>query len=153
MRPVVTLGPATRDHAAAIVRAFEWLFAPPGSKPADWDEDQALRRAREVITNENSDVLVAELAGELVGFCSVALDLRSIRFGQRAWVEDLAVAPAHRSAGIGKALLDAAKAWAREHGADHLELDSGDGRVDAHRFYRREGASWESRGFGWVLDG
>jgi ribosomal protein S18 acetylase RimI-like enzyme len=28
-----------------------------------------------------------------------------VRFGQRAWVEDLAVHPDHRSAGHGKALL------------------------------------------------
>ena len=30
-------------------------------------------------------------------------------------------------------------AWARDHGCTHLELGSGTGRVDALRFYRREG--------------
>ena len=38
----------------------------------------------------------------------------------RCWVEDLAVNPEHRSQGVGKALLDAAKEWARERGATHL---------------------------------
>ncbi len=52
---------------------------------------------------------------------------------------------------MGKALLDAAKDWARERGATHLELDSSDARADAHRFYERERPSWQSRSFGWEL--
>jgi len=38
-------------------------------------------------------------------------------------------------------LLDAATDWARERGCTHLELASGAGRKDAHRFYLREGMS------------
>jgi GNAT superfamily N-acetyltransferase len=83
--------------------------------------------------------------------CTVSLDLRSIRFGLRAWVEDLAVDPARRSSGVGKALLDAAKAWGRARGATHLELDSGDARADAHRFYERERPDWAGRCYGWAL--
>ena len=85
------------------------------------------------------------------GICTVYLDLDSVRFGQRAWVEDLAVDPEHRSAGIGKQLLDAAKDWGRSRGATHLELDSAEARADAHRFYEREQPSWRSISFGWEL--
>ena len=74
-----------------------------------------------------------------------------MRFGQRAWVEDLAVHPGRRSLGVSRGLLDAGKAWAREHGASHLELDSGDARHDAHRFYEREAPSSTSRAFSWRL--
>jgi hypothetical protein len=52
---------------------------------------------------------------------------------------------------VGKALLDAAKRWAHEGGATHLELDSAFARRDAHRFYERERPSWDSRSFGWLL--
>jgi GNAT superfamily N-acetyltransferase len=79
------------------------------------------------------------------------MDFDSVRFGRRCWVEDLAVDPQRRSEGIGKALLDAAKEWARGAGATHLELDSGLARTDAHRFYEREGLSWKSYSFGWEL--
>ena len=89
--------------------------------------------------------------GTLVGFCTAYQDLHSVRFGYRAWVEDLAVDPGHRSQGVGKALLDAAKAWGRERGATHLELDSAEARSDAHRFYDREGAQYRSVCFGWHL--
>ena len=61
------------------------------------------------------------------------------------------VDPERRSLGIGKALLDAAKAWGRERGATHLELDSAEARADAHRFYEREGAQYRAISFGWQL--
>ena len=61
------------------------------------------------------------------------------------------VSPEHRSEGVGKALLDAAKDWGRAHGATHLELDSGEARAEAHRFYEREGPSWRSKQYAWEL--
>lgn len=100
---------------------------------------------------DEAAVFVADAAGEVIGFCTVYLDIPSVRFGQRSWVEDLAVHPERRSAGIGRQLLAAAKDWARERGATHLELDSATSRVAAHRFYKREQPSWRSVCFGWEL--
>jgi GNAT superfamily N-acetyltransferase len=137
--------------AEALIAVFEWLFAPPGMPPPAWDPARALAAVRRVIESERSEIFLADEGGAIAGFCTVALDLDSIRYGRRAWVEDLAVDPERRSQGAGKALLDAAKDWARERGASHLELDSGDARVDAHRFYRREQPTWESRCFSWIL--
>jgi GNAT superfamily N-acetyltransferase len=142
---------ARDDEVPAMLALYEWLFAPPGSKPALWDDARAAVAMRQAIESHDSVVLVADDGGELVGFCTGYQDMHSVRFGYRAWVEDLAVDPARRSEGIGKALLDAAKAWAKERGATHLELDSGAARPDAHRFYEREGPSWRSRCFGWEL--
>jgi GNAT superfamily N-acetyltransferase len=134
-----------------IVPLYEWLFAPPGHRPPTWDEARAAVALRGAIESHDAVVLLAEEGGELVGFCTGYQDMHSVRFGYRAWVEDLAVHPERRSHGIGKALLDAAKDWARERGATHLELDSSDARPDAHRFYERERPSWTSRCFAWEL--
>jgi len=142
---------AREGEEQAIVALYEWLFAPPGSRPAAWDERRAAVALRQAIESHDSCVLVAECDGPLVGLCTVYQDLHSVRFGCRAWVEDLAVDPRHRSRGVGKALLDAARAWARERGATHLELDSAEARTDAHRFYEREGAQYRSVCFGWEL--
>lgn len=57
-----------------------------------------------------------------------------------------------RSEGVGRLLVDAATEWARERGCTHLELASGAGRVDAHRFYRREGMD-ENRVFKREIEG
>lgn len=144
--------PARADEADAIVPLYEWLFAPPGSRPPAWDPDAAADRLRSAIASDESTILVAAEGERLVGICSAYIDLLSVRFGLRCWVEDLAVDPERRSAGIGAALLDAARDWAAERGASHLELDSGMARPDAHRFYEREGAIWPSKSFTWLLD-
>jgi GNAT superfamily N-acetyltransferase len=139
------------DEADTLVSAYDWLFAPPGSQPPHWDPGKATGRLREAIASGASEVLVADVDAAIVGICTVYLDHDSVRFGQRAWVEDLAVHPEHRSAGVGKQLLDAAKDWGRSRGATHLELDSSEARADAHRFYDREQPSWRSICFGWEL--
>ena len=134
-----------------VLAMYEWLFAPPGSKPRQWDPDSALLRLRQAISSPRSTILVAADRGRLIAFCTAYVELNSVRFGQRCWVEDFAVDPERRSQGVGAALLNAAKAWARNAGATHLELDSGLARGDAHRFYEREGGTRQSYTFGWEL--
>lgn len=142
---------ATHADVDALVAAYDWLFAPPGMMPPGWDPSVAAERLSALIGNPRGLALVATGDDAVTGFCTVYLDILSVRYGQRAWVEDLAVAPDARSTGIGGQLLEAAMAWARDHGADHLELDSAFARPDAHRFYERTGPSWDARSFGWRL--
>ncbi len=135
-----------------LLPAYEWLFAPPGAKPPQWDPQRATVALGQAIDSPEATVLVAvDRGGTPVGICTAYHELLSVRFGDRVWVEDLAVHPDRRSQGIGKGLLDAAKAWARKRGATHLELDSAETRADAHRFYEREGPSWRSVCFAWEL--
>ena len=147
----VVIAAAGPDDAAQLVATYEWLFAAPGSRPPRWDPQAAAERLRRAAAAGDSVVLVARADGAVVGICTTYLDFESVRFGRRAWVEDLAVDAERRSLGIGKRLLDAAKDWARERGATHLELDSAHARTEAHRFYEREGPSWSSICFGWEL--
>ena len=142
---------AVPDEVERVLGMYEWLFEPPGSLPPAWDPERARSAIAEAISDATSTVLVAEHRGELLGFCSAYIELNSVRYGVRCWVEDLAVSPQHRSEGVGKALLDAAKDWGRERGATHLELDSGEARADAHRFYDREAPAWRGYQYTWML--
>ncbi len=142
---------AVPGEVERVLGMYEWLFAPPGSVPARWDPNRARDAIAAAIADEDSTVLVAEHRGELLGLCTAYLELNSVRFGPRCWVEDLAVSPQHRSQGVGKGLLDAAKEWARERGASHLSLSSAESRADAHRFYEREEPDQRSLLFGWDL--
>jgi GNAT superfamily N-acetyltransferase len=143
---------ARLEEVGTIVPLYGWLFAPPGSRPDAWDPERAADALAGAIGSEDSAVLVAEHDGRLIGFCTAYIDLESVRFGRRCWVEDLAVDPDRRSEGVGAALLAQARDWARGRGATHLELDSAEARTDAHRFYEREDASWRSISYSWVLD-
>ncbi len=147
--PVVR--PAELEDVERVLAMYEWLFAPPGTQPPIWDPQRAAAALEHAVGSDDAIVLVAEAGGELVGICTAYDDIRSVRFGRRVWVEDLAVHRERRSLGIGKRLLDEAKQWARARGASHLELDSAESRPDAHRFYERERPSWRSVSYGWQL--
>jgi GNAT superfamily N-acetyltransferase len=149
--PVVTIRAAEHHDVGEVVGAYEWLFAAPGIRPAGWEPRRAAAALSRVIVSDVAAVLIAELDSALVGFCTVYVDFESVRFGKRAWVEDLAVHPDLRSLRIGKRLLGEAKDWARAHGAARIELESAEARKDAHRFYEREMPDWRSACFGWEL--
>jgi GNAT superfamily N-acetyltransferase len=142
---------ARKGEEDRILPAYEWLFAPPGRRPQGWDPNSAAAALAEAIASSSSSVLVAENGTEIVGLCTVYLELNSVRFGQRCWVEDLAVHPDHRSQGIGGALLDAAEDWARRAGATHLELDTGVARTDSQRFYERRKPATVGFSYSWEL--
>jgi GNAT superfamily N-acetyltransferase len=66
---------------------------------------------------------------------------------RKLYVDDLVTDAAHRSGGVGTALLTELERRAAALGCRVLELDSGHQRTDAHRFYLREGFADVSRHF------
>ena len=84
-----------------------------------------------------------EIAAATVGADVLALAVfrcyRNTSSGVHFYVDDLVTAAVARSRGIGKVLLDWLAGEARSRGATRLRLDSGTQRIDAHRFYHREG--------------
>jgi GNAT superfamily N-acetyltransferase len=147
----VEIREAARAEVERVLGMYEWLFESPGYLPPGWDPERAKAALSEAIEAEGSTVLVAERRGELLGFATAYLDLDSVRFGPRCWVEDLAVEPGRRSEGLGGALFDAAQEWARERGATHLELDTGLAREDAQRFYERREPAAKGFSYSWRL--
>jgi len=147
----VVIRAAALEDVDRVLQMYEWLFAPPGTRPARWEPQRAAAALGRAVSSDSAIVLIATLGTEFVGFCTAYEELESVRFGRRVWVEELAVHPDRRSLGIGKQLLDDAKRWARARGATHLELDSGEARTAAHRFYERERPSWRSISYGWEL--
>lgn len=141
----------TLEDVDVVLEACAWLFEPPASVPDLWNPVAARERLVDLCAASRSAAFVAELDGEIVGFSTVYLDVDSLRFGQRAWLNEMAVDVRHRSRGVGRTLLHHTNTWARDHGANHLLLDSGTARTDAHRFYRRESPTFEAICFGWRL--
>jgi GNAT superfamily N-acetyltransferase len=60
-------------------------------------------------------------------------------YGKQLYVDDLITDEARRSSGVGRALLGYLEQKARAAGFDNLTLDSGTQRLQAHKFYFREG--------------
>jgi GNAT superfamily N-acetyltransferase len=66
---------------------------------------------------------------------------------RKLYVDDLVTDEGARSRGVGALLLAHLEERAAAAGCHVVELDSGHQRVDAHRFYRREGFADVSRHF------
>jgi len=123
----------------AVLALLEQLWEPPGARAPGYTPERGREGFRHAAGHPEADVLLAVDGEAIVGLASVYADILSIRYGKRCWLQDLVVRKDRRARGVGKLLLDAAREWARERGCTHLELGSGIGRKDAHRFYLREG--------------
>ncbi len=95
------------------------------------------------ILGEDSDVLVAEKDGHIIGLASVfsvTVEPKPYRIQQTCCeLDTVFVQEAYRNQGVGKALLDAARQWAGERGCDSLQLMTLGENEAARRFYQREG--------------
>jgi GNAT superfamily N-acetyltransferase len=84
---------------------------------------------------------------EIVGFAITTLSF-GLEYGRLAELEDLFVVPAHRRAGIGRALIDDSADWARSRGCRALELvvaPNGANVDHLFNYYAHQGFTSEGR--------
>jgi GNAT superfamily N-acetyltransferase len=87
-----------------------------------------------------ASALIAEVDGQAAGYAIHFPTFSTFLAIQGVWLEDLYVRPAHRKGGVGRALLAAVAALARERGAERLEWSALDWNELALGFYRGLGA-------------
>lgn len=139
-----TVRKATLDDVDAIQRLFRQLdrhhvdLFPDVFQPVDGDARPSEVVAQS-ITDEDTDYLVAERDGEIVGFLSVAKrshpPVPMFRPHDFAMVENAVVDRTHRGQGIGTAMFGAAIAWAREKGLAFIQTGVWTENHRARSFY------------------
>jgi ribosomal protein S18 acetylase RimI-like enzyme len=99
---------------------------------------------RKAVEKHQGSILVAELAGKVVGYCTLLTacdssdDTDEVLY-RYSYVWDLGVAAQHRSAGIGRILIEEAERIARAAGIPWLRLNVLAANAAARRFYSRLG--------------
>ena len=88
-----------------------------------------------------AETLIAERGGRAVGFALYFTTFSTFLCKPGLYLEDLFVEPAHRGAGIGKALLRRLAALARERDCGRLEWRVLDWNEPSIRFYESLGAT------------
>lgn len=84
----------------------------------------------------NNRLLVMEIGGAVAACLQLTFIPGLSRLGaERAQIESVRVAAAHRGAGLGGKLIEAAIAEARRHGSQIVQLTTDKTRSDARRFY------------------
>jgi GNAT superfamily N-acetyltransferase len=94
-------------------------------------------RMKEIFAG-GAEMAVAVEAGVVRGV-TVFRVLEKTHSGRELYCDDLVSDEAHRSTGVGRALVAYMKEVCRERGCGVLALDSGTQRQQAHKFYFREG--------------
>jgi ribosomal protein S18 acetylase RimI-like enzyme len=112
---------------------------PSGEQIADPYLDLMFQRCREF----SGVVLVAEVDRAVVGFVTIWTRYRSSEPdddpAEHGFISDLVVSATHRGRGIGRLLLRAAEARAREAGARTIQLSVKAGNAAARALYAAEG--------------
>ncbi len=87
----------------------------------------------------NSRVLVCEVDGQVAGFIAFDFLTQLVVKGDFVRISCFSVDEAARSKGVGKMLEDELTKQALERNCDRIEVHCHSRRVDAHRFYFRQG--------------
>jgi GNAT superfamily N-acetyltransferase len=124
---VVTVRPATEADAPAVAELLTILGSP------GVDATEAARRLR----RGHEDVLLACVDGRPRGLVAVKVELYFGHADPVTHITALVTDPAVRRGGLARALVLAAREWARERGCAGIELTCGltPAREAAHRFY------------------
>ena len=85
-------------------------------------------------------LLGARHGGELVGYACLYWTFTSLVPAERVLMNDLFVSEAARGQGVGRALIEASAAVARERGVTHLEWATAPDNLTAQRLYDSTGA-------------
>ncbi len=138
--------PGRREDAAEAARL--WMQSAKEHKLYDHvyatarDAEKVMRRfLADLSSSSHSCLLIAEKNGKMVGFLSGELREGSPAFKPNTWaaVEDVYVAPDHRSLGAGHALFEEYQKWAQRKGANGVSLQVAAGNARARKFYEELG--------------
>ncbi len=95
----------------------------------------------DLTTSSHAFLFVAEHDGRTVGFVSGELREGSPTFRPKTWasVDDVFVKPDYRNLGVGRALLESVKTWAKERGAHGISLQVAAANERGRKFYEELG--------------
>jgi GNAT superfamily N-acetyltransferase len=120
---IVFAGPEDAPSIAAMACALtEEITAVAGDRQFDLDPAATAALCRDLLADGRYLVLLARLGGEALGFAGLSEGRSLYAGGAIGTIQELYVAPAHRSGGVGAALLDAAADLARERHWRRLEV-------------------------------
>ena len=139
----LTIRHGHREDAAEVARlwmqsAKEHTFHDPIYATIP-DAERIMRRfLADVASSGHSFLFVAEHDGRTVGFVSGELRASSPTFRPKTWaaVDDVFVEPDHRNLGVGRALLESVRRWAKERGVDGISLQVAAANERGRKFYK-----------------
>ena len=92
---------------------------------------------RDLLSEANSHILVAEIKGVVVGFLNFTTRKTILHRGLSGLIDELIVAKSYRGKGIGRQLLSSAIKKSRQLGCCEVEVSTEKTNIKAREFYRQ----------------
>lgn len=136
---------ATVDDIPAISELYREQFREMAKLIPDFikEGNQSVEFLEKTISNDDSDILVYENDGRVVGFILLQAkerpDFDFMLPGKYCYIMDVIVTEAHRNNGFGTALMNSAKDWAKEQDCNFVNLDVLSNNAGAITIYKKLG--------------
>ncbi len=120
---------ATNNDIPAISELYREQFREMAKLIPDFikEGDQSTEFVKNTIADEESDILIYQNDGMVVGFILLQAKIRPdfpfMLPGKYCYIMDIIVSENHRGKGFGTALMNAAKDWAKERNCNFINLD------------------------------
>lgn len=120
---------ATENDISAISELYREQFREMSKLIPDFikEGDQSIEFLEKSISNNESDILVYENDGIIVGFillqAKVRPDFDFMLPGKFCYIMDIIVTEKERNKGFGTALMNSAKDWAKDRDCSFINLD------------------------------
>ena len=92
-----------------------------------------------ILSENNSHILVAEIGGVVVGFVNFTTRKTILHRGLSGLIDEIIVAKSYRGKGLGKQLLSSAIEKSRQLGCCEVEVSTEKTNIRAREFYRQCG--------------
>lgn len=136
---------ATNNDIPAIAELYREQFREMAKLIPDFikEGDQSVEFLEKTISNDDSDILVYENDGIVVGFILLQAKERPVFDfmlpGKYCYIMDVIVTENSRGKGFGTALMNSAKDWAKEQDCNFVNLDVLSNNTGAITLYKKLG--------------
>ena len=134
---IAPVAPAEFERLLPLIAAYQRFYE---VEQVDEERNRAFFR-RFLAPSEDGMLLGAWTDGDLLGYACLYWHFSSTQATETVLMNDLFVSERARGRGVGRALIEASAAVARERGAAHLEWATAPSNVTAQRLYDRTGAT------------
>jgi GNAT superfamily N-acetyltransferase len=133
---IVPVEAAEFERLLPLIAAYQRFYE---AEDVDEERNRAFFR-RFLAPSEDGMLLGARAGGELLGYACLYWHFSSTQAVETVLMNDLFVSEAARGRGVGRALIEAGAAVARERGAAKLEWSTAPDNHTAQRLYDSTGA-------------
>ena len=134
----ITIRESTYDDIPSLLELLYELGRPKPQKDNDLEKFTAL--LKNYMQDDDKKILVAQIVNsKIIGMISIVFLSRLNQNTSEMYVPELIVSQNYHSKGIGKKLLNFSIKLGKEKKCHRIRLESGNQRIESHKFYKHLG--------------